>query len=49
MHAHVLLNLSNKLRKRDKKQGFAKHFIVLLHQVEPLKRQEKHASENVVC
>ena len=27
MHAHVLLNLSNKLRKRDQKQGFAKHFI----------------------
>ena len=28
MSAHVLLKLSNELKKRDKMQGFAEHFII---------------------
>ena len=33
MRAHVLLNLLNQLRKIDKMQGFAEHFITFLQQV----------------
>ena len=33
MNAHVLLNLLNELRKKDKMRGFAKHLILFPQEV----------------
>ena len=37
MSDHVLLNLLNELRKRDKMPGFAQHFIVFVFFLQQVK------------